>query len=92
MPPTLSAADVERYARDGFLSPDRALTPAEAAGCRTRLEAFERAIGGPLDPSRDAAAADGRSENGFVSATISATIVRWKREGIPYRQPAEGLT
>ena len=48
MPKTLSPAQVERYARDGFLSPNRALTPAEAAECREKLEAFERVIGGPL--------------------------------------------
>jgi chlorinating enzyme len=48
MPATLAAADVERYARDGFLSPNRALTPLEAAACRHKLEAYERAIGGPL--------------------------------------------
>jgi ectoine hydroxylase-related dioxygenase (phytanoyl-CoA dioxygenase family) len=48
MPATLSAAHVARYARDGFLSPNRALTAAEAAACRDKLEAFERAIGGPL--------------------------------------------
>ena len=56
MPATLAAADVARYARDGFLSPNRALTPAEAAACRGKLEAFERALGGPLtaDDSRTA--------------------------------------
>lgn len=48
MPTTLSSARVERYARDGFLSPIAALTPAGAAGCRRQLEAFEQAVGGPL--------------------------------------------
>ena len=48
MPATLTAADVARYARDGFLSPNRALTPVEAAACRDKLQAYERAIGGPL--------------------------------------------
>jgi non-haem Fe2+, alpha-ketoglutarate-dependent halogenase len=45
---SLSPAHVERYAREGFLSPNAALTRAEAAECRQKLEAFERAIGGPL--------------------------------------------
>ena len=45
MPATPSATDVARYARDGFLSPNRALTPAQAAVCRDKLEAFERALG-----------------------------------------------
>ena len=45
---TLSPAQVERYAREGFLSPHVALTREEAARCRERLEAFERTIGGPL--------------------------------------------
>ena len=48
MPTTLSSAQVERYARDGFLSPVAALTPQEAADCRAKLAAFERAVGGPL--------------------------------------------
>jgi non-heme Fe2+,alpha-ketoglutarate-dependent halogenase len=48
MPTKLSSAQVERYARDGFLSPVAALTPDEAAGCRAKLAEFERAVGGPL--------------------------------------------
>jgi non-heme Fe2+,alpha-ketoglutarate-dependent halogenase len=48
MPTTLSPTQVERYARDGFLTPNPALTPEEAAECRRKLEVFERAIGGPL--------------------------------------------
>ena len=48
MPTKLSSAQVERYARDGFLSPVAALTPDEAADCRGKLDAFERAVGGPL--------------------------------------------
>jgi ectoine hydroxylase-related dioxygenase (phytanoyl-CoA dioxygenase family) len=48
MPKTLSPAQVERYSRDGFLSPNPALTSAEASACRTKLEAFEAAIGQPL--------------------------------------------
>jgi non-heme Fe2+,alpha-ketoglutarate-dependent halogenase len=48
MPTTLSPVHVERYAREGFLSPNTALTPEQARDCRSKLEAFERAIGGPL--------------------------------------------
>jgi chlorinating enzyme len=48
MPKKLSSAQVERYARDGFLSPVAALTPDEAADCRAKLAAFERTVGGPL--------------------------------------------
>lgn len=48
MSPALSSADVTRYSRDGFLSPNRALTAAQAATCREQLAAFERAIGGAL--------------------------------------------
>ena len=44
----LSSAQVEQYARDGFLSPVAALTSQEAADCRGKLAAFERAVGGPL--------------------------------------------
>src|SRR2546425_1844159 len=45
---TLSSAQVEGYARDGFVSPVPALTREESAAYRAKLEAFERAIGGPL--------------------------------------------
>jgi len=48
MPKKLSAAQVDAYARDGFLSPNRALTHEEAAACLRRLEAFEQTLGGPL--------------------------------------------
>ena len=48
MPTTLSPAQVERYVRDGFLSPIAALTPEQAAYSRGKLEAFEKAVGGSL--------------------------------------------
>lgn len=48
MPRKLSSARVERYARDGFLSPIAALTREQAAYYRGKLEAFEQAVGGPL--------------------------------------------
>src|SRR5215831_19816282 len=54
MPPALSSADVTRYSRDGFLSPNRALTAAQAATCLEQLAAFERAIGGPLTADQTA--------------------------------------
>jgi non-heme Fe2+,alpha-ketoglutarate-dependent halogenase len=48
MPKTLSSAQVERYAREGFLAPVPALTREQAAECLGKLEAFERTVGGPL--------------------------------------------
>ncbi len=48
MPKKLSPADVDAYARDGFLSPNLALTRAEAAAALGQLAAFERTVGGPL--------------------------------------------
>ena len=48
MPATLSAAQVDRYAKHGYLSPNPALTPAEAADHLAKLEAFERELGAPL--------------------------------------------
>jgi hypothetical protein len=48
MPTTLSPPEVERYERDGFLSPLVALTSDEAARYLGKLEDFERAVGGPL--------------------------------------------
>jgi non-heme Fe2+,alpha-ketoglutarate-dependent halogenase len=47
MPTTLSAR-VDQYARDGFLSPNTALTREQAARYCEKLAAFEQAIGGPL--------------------------------------------
>ncbi len=45
---TLSPAAVAQYRRDGFYFPLRVLSSEEAAGYRARLEALERARGGPL--------------------------------------------
>ena len=48
MPTTLSPPQVERYQREGFLSPLPALTPVDAAACARKLDAFEQAIGGRI--------------------------------------------
>lgn len=48
MPKVLSADAVDRYRRDGFYFPVPVLSRAEARGFRDRLEANERALGGPL--------------------------------------------
>jgi hypothetical protein len=44
----LSAAEVRRYERDGYLFPFDVLTAAEVAEARARLEAYEASSGGPL--------------------------------------------
>lgn len=48
MPATLSPVQVDRYAKEGFLAPNPALTPAQAAESLDKLEAFERELGAPL--------------------------------------------
>src|SRR6267378_5703874 len=48
MPTMLTSAQVERYTRDGFLSPNAALSRDEAKSCLAKLEAFEAAVGGRL--------------------------------------------
>src|SRR5207302_9267539 len=48
MPKKLSPAQVKSYERDGFLSPNAALTSREAADFRRKLAAFEETVGGPL--------------------------------------------
>src|SRR5438552_17819321 len=48
MPTTLTSTQVERYTRDGFLSPNPALTRDEAQSCLAKLEGFEEALGGRL--------------------------------------------
>src|SRR5262247_1054314 len=52
MPKKLSPAQVDAYARDGFLSPNAALTREEAAASLRHLEAFEATMGGPLTSER----------------------------------------
>ena len=44
----LTPSEVERYRRDGFHFPVRVLSAAEARSFRDKLEANERALGGPL--------------------------------------------
>jgi hypothetical protein len=48
MPKILTPAQVERFRTDGYLSPIRVMSAAEAGAIRERLEAYERATGGPL--------------------------------------------
>ena len=48
MPTTLPSAQVERYTRDGFLSPNAALTREDAQRSLAKLEEFEKAVGGRL--------------------------------------------
>ena len=48
MPKLLTADQVSAYRRDGFHFPVRVLSAAEARAYRDRLEAQERALGGPL--------------------------------------------
>jgi hypothetical protein len=48
MPAKLSSGQVASYERDGFLSPNAALTREQAADYLGKLEMFERAVGGPL--------------------------------------------
>jgi non-heme Fe2+,alpha-ketoglutarate-dependent halogenase len=45
---TLSSAQVEGYARDGFVASVPALSREQAAQYREKLAAFERVVGGPL--------------------------------------------
>ena len=45
---SLSAAAIERYARDGYVFPISVLSPGEARQYREQLERAERDLGGPL--------------------------------------------
>jgi non-haem Fe2+, alpha-ketoglutarate-dependent halogenase len=65
---TLSPAQVESYSRDGFLSPVAALTREQAAQYLQKLEAFERAVGGPL--TSDAVDARYRSRTHILLAWV----------------------
>jgi len=48
MPKLLSSSEVERFQKEGYLSPVRVMSEAEAAGIREHLEEFETRAGGPL--------------------------------------------
>jgi non-haem Fe2+, alpha-ketoglutarate-dependent halogenase len=48
MPKLLSAEQIERYRKDGYLSPIRVMSEGDAAYIRRRLEEFESRTGGPL--------------------------------------------
>jgi ectoine hydroxylase-related dioxygenase (phytanoyl-CoA dioxygenase family) len=72
MPMTLSSAQVEGYARDGFVSPVPALTREQAAHYREKLAAFERAVGGPL--TSDATDARYRSRTHVLLAWVHGLV------------------
>jgi hypothetical protein len=48
VPKHLTAAQVENYRRDGFLSPVRMISPTDAAKARRALESMEGSLGGAL--------------------------------------------
>lgn len=48
MPKLLPAGAKDAYRRDGYWFPVRVMSAAEAAAYRARLEAYERAAGGPI--------------------------------------------
>ena len=48
MPKLLPAGAKEAFGRDGYWFPVRVMAAGEAAGYRARLEAYERAAGGPI--------------------------------------------
>jgi non-heme Fe2+,alpha-ketoglutarate-dependent halogenase len=48
VPKRLTQEQVESYRHDGFVSPVRVLSPAEALECRRELEAMEASMGGAL--------------------------------------------
>lgn len=48
MPKLLSAEEVASYHEKGYHFPVQALSAAEAAACRAKLEAYETQVGGPI--------------------------------------------
>jgi non-heme Fe2+,alpha-ketoglutarate-dependent halogenase len=48
MPKFLTPAQVEQFRTEGYLSPIRVMSAAQAGAIRARLEAYEGATGGPL--------------------------------------------
>ena len=48
MPKVLTPAQIDQFREQGFASPIRVMSAAEALGYRRQLERFERETGGPL--------------------------------------------
>ena len=48
MPKFLTPEQVEQFRTEGYLSPIRVMSAAQAGAIRARLEAYEGATGGPL--------------------------------------------
>jgi hypothetical protein len=48
MPKVLTQAQIDQFHEQGFVSPIRVMSDAEALGYRSRLERFERETGGSL--------------------------------------------
>ena len=48
MPKSLTEAEVTQYRKQGYVSPVRVMSHADALALRAQLEAFERSTGGPL--------------------------------------------
>lgn len=67
MPSPLSALDIDRYGRDGYLFPYQVLDAEEVAEARRRIEAFEAKLGGPLPKER-------RHRPHLYSTTIDAIV------------------
>src|SRR5919201_129224 len=72
MPAKLSSGQVASYERDGFLSPNAALTREQAADYLGKLEEFERAVGGPL--TSDATDARYRARTHVLLAWVHALV------------------
>src|SRR5499427_4699864 len=68
----LSSAQVEGYARDGFVACVPALTREQAAHFREKLAAFERVVGGPL--TSDAVDARYRSRTHVLLAWVHGLV------------------
>lgn len=48
MPKALTQAQIDQFWNDGYVFPFDCLTPAEAAECRSKLEAYEASVDGPI--------------------------------------------
>src|SRR4029450_7289479 len=103
---TLSSAQVEGYARDGFVASVPALTREQAAQYREKLAAFERVIGGRLpaaaggggDRARPAGPLIGPdilvyTSTWFIKEPESAAIAAWHQDATYFGlRPYEHVT
>lgn len=82
---SLTADQLARYERDGFVFPLRAMPPERARTYRGRLEASERAVGGPsaesTRKSRTGAVSAGQPSRRTAAEAVAGALTELRADG-----------